>query len=87
MANYNERVPLSMLRAGEEGALVEFRCKGNMRHRLTELGLNCGDCIYVVSGECDGPMILALKNDARLALGRGMAHKIIVELHKKQQAV
>ncbi|NJL93632.1 MAG: ferrous iron transport protein A [Anaerolineae bacterium] len=72
--------PLSMLRPGEQGALVEFRCPHGQRHRLTELGLTCGDCIRVISGECHGPMIVALKHDARLALGRGMAHKIIVQV-------
>lgn len=83
----SERFPLSMLRAGQQAALVEFRCKRNMRHRLTELGLNCGDCVHVISGECNGPLILGLKNDARLALGRGMAHKIIVELRNEQKVV
>lgn len=82
-----QRLPLSMLSPGQGGALVEFQGKCKLRHRLAELGLTCGDHICVISGECNGPMILRLKNDSRLAIGRGMAHKIIVEINAEQKVL
>lgn len=80
MNSTTQRLPLSMVQPGQKVALVEFRCQRNMRHRLTELGMSCGDCVHVISGNCKGPMILGLKNDARLALGRAMADQIFVEI-------
>jgi ferrous iron transport protein A len=50
-----------------------------MRKRLADLGLNLGMTVRVIQRDRHGPLILAVK-DARLALGRGMAHKIMVEL-------
>jgi Fe2+ transport system protein FeoA len=76
-------IPLSMLRPGEKGELIEIRCPHKTRHRLADLGLNCGDCIHVISGECKGAMILGYKRDARLAVGRGMAHQILVRIADK----
>jgi Fe2+ transport system protein FeoA len=35
--------------------------------------------VRVVQGDTFGPLIIAFKDDARLALGRGVAHKIEVE--------
>ena len=34
--------------------------------------------VRVVQADASGAIILAVKNDSRLALGRGMAHKIFV---------
>ncbi len=79
VAMSNTRRPLSTLRSGEKGAVVKVSCP-HLRHRLAELGLNCGDCIHVIRGECHGPLIVGVKTDTRLALGRGMAHQIMVEI-------
>jgi ferrous iron transport protein A len=50
-----------------------------MRKRLADLGLNLGMTVRVMHRDRHGPLILAVK-DSRLALGRGMAHRIMVEL-------
>ncbi len=50
-----------------------------LRRRLAELGLNPGSELRVLQSHGGGPMILAVKGDARMAIGRGMAHKILVE--------
>ncbi len=49
-----------------------------LRRRLAELGLNVGSEVRVLQSHGGGPMILAVKEDARMAIGRGMAHKILV---------
>jgi Fe2+ transport system protein FeoA len=72
-------MPLAMVAPGEEVRLTAIRGGQRMRRRLADLGLNLGMAVHVIQRDRHGPMILAVK-DSRLALGRGMAHKIMVEL-------
>lgn len=57
--------------------LVKINAGRKLTHRLTELGLTPGVCIEVMQDH-GGPLLLAVRN-TRLALGRGMASKILVE--------
>ena len=71
-------MPLTMACPGEEVRLVAIRGRWRMRRRLADLGLNPGMTVRVVQHSGRGPMIVAVK-DSRLAIGRGMAHRILVE--------
>jgi Fe2+ transport system protein FeoA len=73
-----ELMPLSFAAIGETVTLAEIRAGERLRRRLGDLGLNIGMSARVVQNDTCGQMILAVTNDARLAIGRGMAHKIIV---------
>jgi Fe2+ transport system protein FeoA len=73
-------LPLSMVSPNEKVCLMEFRGSHTLNKRLADMGLIVGDVVRVVQGDPAGPMILAFKNDARLALGRGVAQHIIVTL-------
>ena len=46
--------------------------------RLTDMGLRIGSVLQVVSSNSFGPIIVQI-NSTRLALGKGIARKIIVE--------
>ena len=70
-------MPLSMLSAGEEAQLVDVRGGHGIRRRLSAMGLNPGMKVTVVQNTMRGPIILGVM-DSRIALGRGMAHKILV---------
>jgi ferrous iron transport protein A len=70
-------MPLSMLSAGEEAQLVDIRGGHGIRRRLSAMGLNPGMKVTVVQNAMRGPIILGVM-DSRIALGRGMAHKILV---------
>ncbi|MEA3339733.1 MAG: FeoA family protein [Chloroflexota bacterium] len=70
---------LAMVSPGEEVRLTAIRGGRRMRKRLADLGLNIGMTVRVLQRNGRGPLLLAVK-DSRLALGRGMAHKIRVEL-------
>jgi ferrous iron transport protein A len=70
-------VPLSMLAMGEEARLVDVRGGYGIRQRLSALGLNPGMKVTVVQNAMRGPIILGVM-DSRVALGRGMAQKILV---------
>ena len=50
-----------------------------MKQRLLDLGMNPGARVYILKNEMPSPMIVAVKEDGRLALGRGMTQKIIVK--------
>jgi len=72
-------MPLSMASPGIEVKLIAIRGGQRIRKRLGDLGLTPGTVLRVVQVDAWGPLIVAFKDDARLALGRGMAHKIMVE--------
>ena len=71
-------MPLSMVGPGQEVRLVGVSGGWGIRHRLADMGLTPGETLRVVQTDWSGPVLVAVR-DSRLALGRGMAHKIIVE--------
>lgn len=71
-------MPLSLASPGQTVELSEIRGGRRLRQRLADLGLNIGTSVRVIQNDHTGPLILAVKEDARLALGRGMAHHIRV---------
>ena len=73
-------MPLGMVKTGETVKLIEIQGGRKIRKRLADLGLNIGMSARIVQGGFYGPIILAVKDDSRLALGRGVAHKILVSL-------
>lgn len=71
-------MPLSMVNRGEAVVVRQVNGCKTVRQRLIDLGLNPGAQIHVLKNEASDPMILAVKGDGRLALGRGMTHHILV---------
>jgi Fe2+ transport system protein FeoA len=72
-------MPLAMVAPDEEVRLTAIHGGRCMRKRLADLGLNLGTTVRVIQRDGHGPLILDVKG-SRLALGRGMAHRILVEL-------
>ncbi len=72
-------MPLSMASPGERVRLVAIYGGRGQRQHLADLGLNLGVTLEVVQAGPFGPLTLSV-GGSRLALGRGMAHKIMVEL-------
>jgi len=75
-------VPLEFARPGKDVIIKEVAGGMGIRRRLTDLGLVKGARAHVVRNDGFGPLILALGDGVsccRLAIGRGMAHKIMVE--------
>lgn len=69
---------LNMATPNQEVRIVAIRGGLRMKQRLADLGLNQGATIRVLNDSGHGALILAVK-DSRLAIGRGMAYKIVVE--------
>ena len=74
-------MPLAMARLGEKVVIREMTGGRTARSRLTSLGLLCGDLIEVINNDNNGRLVVA-HNTTRLALGRGIAGKIMVSIDR-----
>lgn len=73
-------LPLALVAAGETVVVEDVRGGRKMRQRLLDLGMNQGSHIRVIKNEMPGPLIVSVKEDGRLALGRSMSNRIMVTL-------
>ena len=74
----SKTLPLSMVSVGETVRLVKVRAGKRLVNRLTSMGLTPGVELSIVQ-DTGGPLTIAVRN-TRVALGHGVAHKILVEL-------
>jgi Fe2+ transport system protein FeoA len=72
-------MPLALVSPGEPVQLISINGRREMCKRLADLGLTPGTLLQVVQGDDQGALIVAFKDDARLAVGRGLAHHILVK--------
>lgn len=72
----NPPFPLTMAQAGERVRVFLLRGGKSLEMRLTSLGLNVGGELIVSQRE--GGNLVVRRGETRLALGAGMAHKIMV---------
>ena len=70
---------LSTLRNGDRGKVKEILSGSDLVKRLAAMGIVVGSCLSVVSNPDRGP-ILVESNGKRVAMGRGMAEKIAIEV-------
>jgi Fur family ferric uptake transcriptional regulator len=72
-----EVMPLVMASPSERVRIVGFRGGKGMERRLTSMGLNRDAQVEVIKSNGPGPLIVASR-ETRIALGVGMAKKILV---------
>jgi ferrous iron transport protein A len=72
------RIPLMMLPEGAQATIVEIDGGRGLCKRLAEMGFNVGDKVRMIKNHRPGPVMVEVK-DSRIALGRGVTMKIIVE--------
>ena len=72
-------MPLIMAKPGETVIVREMTGCRHKQTRLASMGLRPGDRVEIIENTVGGRVILGLQN-ARLAIGRGMANKIMVSL-------
>jgi ferrous iron transport protein A len=70
-------IPLTQLAAHQEGAVFELRGGKGFVSRLATLGFTPGAPLTMVQNFGSGALIVRVR-DARIALGRGEAAKVIV---------
>jgi len=71
-------MPLAMARPGAVVTLVGINAGFGLRRRLADMGLSPGVTVRIVQSQIPGPVIIDLRG-SRLALGRGMAQRIMVK--------
>jgi ferrous iron transport protein A len=72
------KMPLAMVETGRVVRLVEITAGKKLKTRLADMGLFPGMEFTVMKNTMGGPFIIAVK-ESRIAIGRGMAQKIMVE--------
>jgi len=72
-------MPLNLAPVGVPLRLVRVYSGRGLVARLASMGLVPGASIRLLSGDRGGPVVLDVKG-TRVAIGRGMAHKIFVEV-------
>ncbi len=77
-------MPLSMTSSGETVEVVAVRTGWGLQRRLADLGLTPGVRVRVISSGRPGPVVLDVRG-SRLALGYGVAHKIMVSTGGRQK--
>lgn len=76
MANHDQAFPLTMASEGDR-VQIFLLCGGDgLAMRLTTLGLNLGSELTVSQRQGGG--LVVIRGETRLALGTGMAQKILV---------
>jgi Fur family ferric uptake transcriptional regulator len=71
-------MPLAFAQEGEWGIVEEFMGGSGAQLRLATIGLKKGDEVEVITNSGEGQLVVAV-NATRLALGRGIAKKIMVK--------
>lgn len=72
------KMPLGMLPEGARARVVEVYAGRGLSRRLAEMGFNIGEMVTIIHNHNHGPVMIEVR-DARVALGRGVALKIMVE--------
>ena len=74
----DQNIPLAMAAPGESVIVTEIRAGGGLQRRLADMGLTPGVKIKMINSQMPGPVLIDLRG-AKVALGRGIAHKIAVK--------
>lgn len=71
-------IPLALIEEGEKVEIVDLIKKGKtMSCHLRDIGVFVGKVVEVINNQRHSPILLKI-DDSRIAIGRGMAMKIIV---------
>jgi len=75
----NKLVPLAFLPEGSKGIVREIKGGYGIMRRLVELGFTPNSEVKVLRAMPPGPLLVEVKG-SRIAIGRGIAMRIIVEV-------
>ena len=70
-------MPLSMVSPGEVVKVATVRAGWGLQRRLADMGLTPGVQVRVINSQRPGPVVIDIRG-SRLALGYGVAHRIMV---------
>jgi len=70
--------PLAMLPQGSSVKVVRIVGGKGITRRLVEMGFIPGEKVKILHSDFSGPILVSVK-DSKVALGRGIAMKIVVD--------
>lgn len=70
-------IPLAMAKPGEPVTIIGVRAGRGLQRWLADMGLTPGVPIRVIHNQMTGPVLIDLRG-SRVALGRGVAQKVMV---------
>lgn len=73
----SQAMPLAIARPGETVTVIGVRAGRGLLRRLADMGLTPGIQIRVINSQMPGPVLIDLRG-SRVALGRGVAQKVMV---------
>ena len=73
-----QTIPLSQAPEGRPLKLVEINAGRRLKYRLAEMGLTAGVEMTILQ-KAGGPLLVCVR-DSRVAIGRGMAQKLMVSI-------
>ncbi|MEE9397574.1 MAG: FeoA family protein, partial [Methylococcales bacterium] len=76
-SHHSRSFPLSMASEGEALKIVTLLGGRGLSKRLASMGLSVNSLLEIVNRQ--GNSIVIARSETRLAIGSGMAHKILVE--------
>ncbi len=71
--------PLALAGEGEDVRIFSFKGGKGLSYKLMDLGLSIGSCLRVIQRRPGGALVVA-RDNLRVALGEGMAQKVVVAL-------
>jgi ferrous iron transport protein A len=75
-------VPLGLLQLGDRAEVVGIIPGAHPGARMEDLGFRAGKTVEMLNNEGRGPLLVKI-DESRLALGRGMAMKIMVRRNER----
>ncbi|MCK5451655.1 MAG: FeoA domain-containing protein [Candidatus Omnitrophica bacterium] len=72
-------ISLTRVISGQQVRIVSIDGGRGIKEHLTNVGLNVGSEVTVIKHGAPGPFLLSVK-ETRLAIGQGMAQKIMVSV-------
>ena len=73
-----QSMPLAMSQPGELVTVTGIKAGWSLQRRLADMGLTPGVQIRVINSQMPGPVLIDLRG-SRLAIGHGVAQKILVK--------
>ena len=74
-------IPLTQIKDGHRVVIRSVIGGAGMRNKLAAMGIVAGHTAYKIGGDGGGPVIIKSVG-TNIAIGRGMADKILVSRHK-----
>ena len=81
-SNRNQKMTLDSVKENIEVKIIEIEGGHQMKRQIEDIGIRKNDRVQILQNSKSGPIIL-MKNNLRVAIGRGMSKKITIEIVKE----